>query len=323
VVALLSGCNSQLCSSVRHHHPKSSHIQIYLYSMQESKGSSNPDPAKRYPNPTFGLALWGPLIPASDCRACLYTLASIQGLSGLIIWWYPRKYRRPTLHTSIGSLWRARFARFGGILLGGYLVLQSSLELIRLQLPNDPWAEDAIKARRDAERRGEKVSYWFGPRGYKPVEFSEWKKRVDSRLAKGQAMEEKVQAAKHIYEDLRKNNRAISSRILEDLRRNKQFEVSDKALERTQERFEGLSEEEVNEIKEAYNNWDENDPWDNLHEETELTVRFVPHARGIKKKEESAKDEEHEGNDDVLAEFVVPAFTNPHVINDNSSLEVK
>lgn len=257
------------------------------------------NPNRRYPNPSFGLSVWGPLVPASDCRECLYTLSFLQIAGGLFLWWVPAKtafqqynnnrqqyqyqYQSPSTSYATGSatsaggsssttasaanptsspfpqptivgnqqipasftqysqykpsaplppppidgpsnnrfsmpggggrrigtrfgfggsgmnhqipravLWQMRFVRVASFAAGAYLMFLAGLELVRLQLTFDPWAEDAAKARRNAEatlqrRYGAtdsraKVSTWFGPKGYRPVEYKEWKRRVDEKL---------------------------------------------------------------------------------------------------------------------------------------------
>lgn len=180
------------------------------------------DPNRRYPNPSFGLSIWGPLVPASDCRECLYTLSFMQIAGGLFLWWVPAKdafhqqpppqaYYQPspvatgsqhlppsftqyapynpqyryTSPLSKAALWRSRLIRAASVFSGSYLIFLAGLELVRLQLPYDPWAEDATAARKRANDKlpgSQKASTWFGPRGYRPVEYREWKRRVDENL---------------------------------------------------------------------------------------------------------------------------------------------
>lgn len=209
-----------------------------------STSSNRPpvDPNKRYPNPSFGLSPWGPLVPASDCKVCLYTLTCLQIYGGLLLFWakpnYPRNraspqptqpataasantvsslpqlnqfptpntYRASSSSSTASSasyqqpftrkqIWIRRAIKATNVGLGSFLIFLAGLELFRLQLPYDPWVEDAAKARRAAESRikrsigggtvnNEKVSWWFGPKGYRAVDYKEWKRRVDESLLK-------------------------------------------------------------------------------------------------------------------------------------------
>lgn len=62
---------------------------------QNKGNNSSSSPANsntRYPNPSFGLSLWGPLVPASDCKQCLCTLATWQLGLGIAFWMIPARH---------------------------------------------------------------------------------------------------------------------------------------------------------------------------------------------------------------------------------------
>lgn len=266
------------------------------------------DPNKRYPNPSFGLDIWGPLIPANDCRSCLYTLSGLQLLGGLYFFWLPwRRIPRETPH-----VWRARALKLTSVLTGSYLIFLSGLELVRLQLQYDPWQADAAAARAKAERRGEKVSRWFGPRGYRAVEYHEWKDRVDAQFEKGekfhkqrQQRERRLDIARTGYTEIRERNREVSRNIIEQglsgaffknepvaINHEKQkhavFEenapVGDKKRSRTTTESnidsDRNKDDDYDEDEEPLE-WEEISPWDDLKEETDVQIRLIPHSVSI------------------------------------------
>ncbi|ANB10983.1 hypothetical protein AWJ20_3777 [Sugiyamaella lignohabitans] len=98
-------------------------------------------------------------------------------------------------------------------------MILASLELVRLQLPTDPWQQDAARARQQAVRKGQNPSFWFGPTGYRAVEYKEWKRRMDQALNKAQNVGKSVNLAKEVYSEIRENNRQLSHKILEELKR--------------------------------------------------------------------------------------------------------
>lgn len=261
------------------------------------------DPNKRYPNPSFGLDIWGPLIPANDCRTCLYTLSGLQLLGGLYFFWLPQRIPRDTPH-----VWRARALKLTGMMTGFYLMFLSGLELVRLQLPYDPWQVDAAAARAKAEKQGEKVSWWFGPRGYRPVEYSTWKERVDGQFEKGeefhklrQQRERRLDIARTGYTEIRERNREVSRAIIEqgltgaffkdtpaatenEKQKHAVFEENtpiDDKLERTKEwSSEGKHENKGDDYDEEERplEWEDISPWDDLKEETDVQIRLIPHS---------------------------------------------
>lgn len=209
-------------------------------------------------NPSFGLSVWGPLVPANDCKPCMYTLAGLQLLGGLMLFRVPGRNPPPTQR-----IWTTRLIRTMGVLSGTYMMALASLEIARLQLPNDPWVVDAARARREAESRGENVSKWFGPKNYKPVEYKEWKRRMDLEVAKMEQTQTKLASTHGLYEEIHEKNKEISSKILEQLRQensNKLFNDPDV----------GLEDDII---------WDPLDSWENLKDETDIVIRLIPHTR--------------------------------------------
>jgi hypothetical protein len=206
-------------------------------------------------------------------------------------------------------VWRARALKFTGILTGSYLIFLSGLEFVRLQLPYDPWQVDAAAARAKAEKRGEKVSWWFGPRGYRAVEYSTWKKRVDAQFEKGeefhklrQQRERRLDIARTGYTEIRERNREVSRAIIEqgltgaffkdmpvatenEKQKHAVFEentpIDDKKLQRRKEwsgKGKNSDNGDDNAEKEEPLEWEDISPWDDLKEETDVQIRLIPHS---------------------------------------------
>lgn len=59
----------------------------------DSSSSSSPLGSNgKHTNPSFGLSLWGPLVPASDCTQCLCSLATWQLGVGFFFWMVPARH---------------------------------------------------------------------------------------------------------------------------------------------------------------------------------------------------------------------------------------
>lgn len=269
--------------------------------MVSGNGKEPTDPNKRYPNPSFGLEIWGPLIPANDCRSCLYTLTGLQMAGGLFMWWIPGRggmakaaaAQAARMGTVVppGTIWKNRFLRVSGILTGTYLIFLASLELIRLQLPHDPWQIDAALARKKAEQAnpGQSISKWFGPKGYRAVEYHEWKRRVDATFEKGRTAHGKITVVNDAYNELKEQNREIGRRILETglddsalqaPSKHAIFTDSDRKKQQQELAMQPTGESEGEEIIEIIE-WDNVMPWEALRDETDIQIRLIPHTRGV------------------------------------------
>lgn len=277
-----------------------------------SEDDSTPvDPNRRYPNPNFGLEIWGPLVPANDCKSCLYTLTGIQMATGLYMWFGPGR-TKARLGTVLrpATIWKNRLLRTTGVFTGTYLLFMSSLELLRLQLTRDPWAEDAAAARRKAEARdgAGSVSRWFGPKGYRAVEYQEWKRRVDEALPQLEENNDKIvnvgrrvpqyewSVVKDVHTEIRESNRALAKKILEDglddsipsggldqaAQLHPMFREPEDSEPATQEKTKnGEEKEEEKENDEDVPVWYAMNPWQTLRDDIDVQVRIIPHTRGV------------------------------------------
>lgn len=233
---------------------------IAFYSQATMPAKYDPNDAKMYPNPSFGLSIWGPLVPASDCKKCIYSLCGLQITGGLYLFWKPG--RGPAAPGST-RIWPRRLLRTGSILGGIYLMGLAGLELVRLQLRKDPWAEDAKIARMRAVKAGKTPNFWLGPTGYQAIDYAEWRRRVEADLKRAEIVGSRVEATKNVYSELREKNRETAKQILDELK--KENEPKFKS---------GVTEHLTPDPE-----WDILEPWERLSEETDIVVRLVIHSR--------------------------------------------
>lgn len=255
-------------------------------------------------------------MPANDCKACLYTLSGIQMVSGMVLLWGPGRgglNKAATVRAAqMGSVvrpstvWKNRFLQLTGILTGSYLVFMASLELIRLPLPNDPWVKDAAIARQQAKlKNGGKedvVSWWLGPKGYRAIEYKEWKRRMDLSLSKEEVSEPKWKVVRDIHSDIRERNRALARQILEEGLEEVDIDSS-QALPHPVFTEPEDSEPEPVKQKKTKANEDGNDegdvpvwyamnPWETLRDDIDVQIRIMPHTREVDSIIEDILDEE-------------------------------
>lgn len=141
-----------------------------------------PNPASFIPqNPSIGLKLWGPLVPASDNLPALYFMTGLQIGIGLLGFNKTRQLRRANLaRFQLANTGRRRFTKWTCAVGGSYLIFQSGLEITRLFLPYDPWYDEASFYRKLATKNGDNPSWWFGATGYyKPMGFKEWNSKAE------------------------------------------------------------------------------------------------------------------------------------------------
>lgn len=136
-------------------------------------------------NPSFGLKLWGPLVPASDNIPALSLLTAIQIGIGMLGFSKARQLRKANLFRyNIENTFQRKFTKYICILGASYVTFESGLEISRLLLPYDPWYDEAKYYRRLATKQGERPSWWFGAVGYyKPMSYKEWSSKVERWIA--------------------------------------------------------------------------------------------------------------------------------------------
>lgn len=132
------------------------------------------DPAYNFipRNPSLGLRLLTPIVPAADNRPALFLLTTAQCLFGLTC------LTRRTPRVGEGRLF-ARLATAMRFVSGSCAIFLSGLEYTRLVLPYDPWADEARYWRQWAIKNGQKPLWWFGGGNYySPMSMQEWKDKT-------------------------------------------------------------------------------------------------------------------------------------------------
>lgn len=145
-----------------------------------------PNPSHFIPrNPSMGLKLWGPLVPASDNLGGLYFLTALQLGMGMIGLHRARQLRKSRLlQFNVPNNFQTRLTKYSCMIGGAYLIFQSGLEMTRLLLPYDPWCEEARYYRRLAAKNGDGPSWWFGAFSYyTPMTFKEWNSKVENWIS--------------------------------------------------------------------------------------------------------------------------------------------
>ncbi|ODQ65190.1 hypothetical protein NADFUDRAFT_51785 [Nadsonia fulvescens var. elongata DSM 6958] len=244
-----------------------------------------------YQQPSFGLALWGPLVPASDCKSCLYTLVLTQMSLGVYMQFTPpRRWFR--------NIWAFRASRVGSCFTGGYMAACAGLDLVRLQLNYDPWAEDAAKARKKAEKEGIKVSKWWGAPNHRPISHDTWFKRQTSiaentatmmvRTSPNIKVREASEAAQRVldeavslskYEEIQKINKRSADNFITECTRRYSHQIHQlEASLNTKKESNSLETDESTILDDIAYSWDGASPWADITAQTNIEVRLVPHT---------------------------------------------
>lgn len=152
-----------------------------------------PNPSSFFPqNPSLGLKLFGPLVPAADNTGALYFLTALQITIGCVGFSRARQLRKSRLLSlGIPNTFQRKLTKYSCVLGGSYLIFQSGLEITRFIVPYDPWLEEAKYYRKVATKNGDVPSWWFGATGYyKPMSFKEWNEKVERWIVNSINMEE-------------------------------------------------------------------------------------------------------------------------------------
>lgn len=179
-------------------------------------------------NPSIGLKIWGPLVPASDCKKCLATLTGVQFAAGALLWLVPGRRPPPTR-----TLARNRLIKLGGVVVGAYLMFTAATETARLLLPYDPWVEDAAKARaredvlRTPQSRWspDALRYaWFGPTNYHAIPWTQWRERTVAYLRTSENVRNGVNKMLVAHKSMVYTNMTIAREVVAKIHNN---ELSD------------------------------------------------------------------------------------------------
>lgn len=213
-------------------------------------------------NPSCGLGIWGPLVPASDRPGCLMALAGLQFVGGVSLW---LQRRRPPTR----SLWAHRGIRVLKFFAGSYLMFFASMEGIRFMLPYDPWVEDAKKARKEAGPSRSILRWWFGPKDYRACSWNEWKSRIENYFARVEAPLTELSEYVRLHQQVRVKNREMLNSIL--------HEIKDGSFQH--EPIDGMATVEVDEgIDVESLGFEDLDLWARFDALTPFNVVVLPHS---------------------------------------------
>lgn len=262
-------------------------------------------------NPSVGLRLFTPLVPASDNKPALFLVSTFQLLMGLTL----MTRRIPRIGES--PFW-ARTGSITRILAGSGLIFLSGLEYARMMIPYDPWCEEAKKWRKWAIKRGYNPSWWFGAIWwYDPMLMEEWRERtsiwVDNTanametpqgstnsssillssidLGPNQSLRMGESSTYHdIYSNLHQINRKRHRESLEtsladvnELNKAKRLDAlmegkGDVQLNEDYEKpYIQLGDQRIDTDADFENAWAVFDPWDELGLEVQHYIRLIPH----------------------------------------------
>lgn len=291
----------------------------YIPPAGESSGSNTPsgssstitipNPASFFPkNPSIGLKIWGPLVPASDNKMALFQLTGVQTLVGVWILYCGIQLRNRRLH-SVGRPVTAetRLRKWLLVATGSTLVFQSGLELSRLVLPYDPWVEELRFYRRQALKNGDTVSWWFGAyKYYTPMDFSSWNAKMQTWLQRAEAGIA-APAPRHshlaalllnnknysqVYHGLRESNLQNYNKMLAgDLGTVNELNKAERLDAIMEDKYRLTYNEDYHKPHIQLGNytmedddefemvWQNFDPWDELKMETDYDIRLLPRWR--------------------------------------------
>lgn len=194
-------------------------------------------------NPTIGLGMWGPLMPASDCKLCLATLIGLQVNSGALLWTVSRQIPQGTR-----GKWTNRIIRGSRKCLASYILFMASMEVTRFMLPYDPWVEDAKKARQREDMLRIKYSpwdlrewryKWFGPSNYHACSWNEWKERTIGFLDRADQARPNFDKLINHHRGIVDANMTVADEVLERIR-NGSLEAPDMTVAEMQEQLQVL-----------------------------------------------------------------------------------
>lgn len=156
--------------------PKSSSSTDMLKNLLQSK-------LKYGVNPSFGLTMWGPLVPPPENKMALHTLSAIQFAIGWTLLFKAKNLRNKKL-ISMGIAPRRdlKFKKYVYMFVGADLIYNSGLELARLMAPTDPWEQERLYYKNLALKSGHPIHWWWGPQNYKPMSISQFANQVEQDI---------------------------------------------------------------------------------------------------------------------------------------------
>lgn len=269
-----------------------------------------------YQNPTVGLKLWGPLVPAADNFWARGILCSIQMLSSLVLFRKARFYRKKNLQTlGLPNNWHFRTRKYSYLGISAYLMFQTSLEMITFSVSFNPWVEEAKMYRAIAIKNGETPHWWLGPRNYQPMSLKEFNNNLDKIITILENDEEdginrldfklddnipvqQIHELIEIHSDIKQKNSQIFhtllSTSLKDLNEMNRAKRIDDYLEGKLVLNKDYSKPSIqlgnhplDDNEQFQDIWQKFNPWDELKIETDYDIRLIPKWHNIQEIEDN------------------------------------
>lgn len=134
-------------------------------------------------NPSFGLKIWGPLVPPPDNRLALHLLTGCQFILGIGLIARSRSLRnKKLLAKGINPSYDKSFKKYVYGLMGLNLDYNAGLEITRLMASIDPWEQERVYYTNLAIKNGRKVHWWFGPQNYTPMTMDNFIRHLESHV---------------------------------------------------------------------------------------------------------------------------------------------
>ncbi|CAH6721442.1 mitochondrial inner membrane i-AAA protease complex subunit Mgr1p [[Candida] jaroonii] len=272
-----------------------------------------------YQNPTVGLKLWGPLVPAADNLWGRGILCSIQMITGLVLFRKSRFYRKKNLQNlGLTNNWHFRTRKYSYLGISAYLLFQTALEMITFSVSFNPWVEEAKMYRALAIKNGETPHWWLGPRNYQPMTLKEFNNNLDKIITILENHEEstedginklefnlednipvqQIHELIEIHTDIKQKNSQIFQNLLntqlKDLNEMNRAQRIDDYLEGKLVLNKNYSKPSIqlgnhplNDNEQFQGIWEKFNPWDELKIETDYDIRLIPKWHNIQEIEDN------------------------------------
>ncbi|ODV97255.1 hypothetical protein PACTADRAFT_1826 [Pachysolen tannophilus NRRL Y-2460] len=244
------------------------------------KGNESNDKDKTpifYARPTVGLGFWGPLVPAPDNKTAILILSGVQFGLGLLMF----KFARINWNTK-NRYWTVRFRKYFGLASSIYFTGFSVLELLSHYNYN-PYAEECRKARILAEAKGEQVSWWFGPKDYKPMDRKQFVNKLDQFI-------EKAETAKQLTISEIVLAVAFQNSLKAEIQKIQLNNKIDTLADKPELQLASTDLDTDEDLQFAWDNLF--NPWEELWHEVDYSFRFIPRWKMVREAIESTTAQE-------------------------------
>ncbi len=247
-----------------------------------------------FSNPTFGYVIFGPILPAQDNTIAQTIVGGLQ-LSLGVNMFTGKAMNNPRLRY---GRWLYRFAGAGLIFL--------TLAEIQRQMwyKWDPWILEAKRERIEAQKRGEKTSWWFGPKNYRTMSFDRYVNSLTNAYSRvinvtdlvNQSLNDNSLEREMITKDY-VNRQILNKAIRIDVLKQLPSEV-DGQKDKDPHKLDELRQ--ISEQLDFDDIWEELDPWEELWNNINYTYRLIPPFKVYSQEEDEEEDEISSGHETEL-----------------------